>query len=189
MTYTVGVTVSAADMAWAAGFLEGEGTFYLPRSGSLCVTAGQVQKEPLDRLVRMFGGGMLQQANRTSRSDAATRQPIWRWRLHGQRAAGVMFSLYAIMSPRRREQIRTAIAAWKQRPGKCWLFTTTHCKWGHAYSDHGYTVRVRGRKPKRGCRICSRRRVNDTNARDPLPARLRSKAAYAKKKALRAAAR
>ena len=49
---------SLNDLYWSAGFLEGEGAFMKNGTGGIVVTASQVQKEPLDRLYKLFGGGM-----------------------------------------------------------------------------------------------------------------------------------
>ena len=97
--------VDIVDLAWAAGFLEGEGSFTIQSNGKHYVQAPQVQREPLDRLRAMFGG-----------SICFTSSRIFRWRLCGPAAAGLMMTLYQWMSPRRREQIRRVLEAWRSRP-------------------------------------------------------------------------
>lgn len=55
---------SPTDLAWAAGFIDGEGCIQLVRSGRgmrahvLRVSVPQVHRAPLDRLAAMFGGGV-----------------------------------------------------------------------------------------------------------------------------------
>jgi hypothetical protein len=54
--------ISVADAAWAAGFLDGEGSFTI-RSGNhgtftLVVEAGQIDPRPLLKLREMFGGSV-----------------------------------------------------------------------------------------------------------------------------------
>ena len=50
------------DLAWAAGFIDGEGTFTLTRrlkprlSYDLKISAGQTSIEPLEKLCSLFGG-------------------------------------------------------------------------------------------------------------------------------------
>lgn len=86
------------DLAWAAGFLEGEGTFGF-YSHSQSIRAPQVQREPLERLQRFFGGTV-----------TARKNPYLNvWTVCGPRARGVMLTLYVMMSPRRREQIKAAL--------------------------------------------------------------------------------
>jgi DNA-directed RNA polymerase subunit RPC12/RpoP len=85
------------DFVWAAGFLEGEGTF--GRSTTEVVAAGQKQRWPLDRLRAAFGGSVKRHRN-TSYYD---------WRVTGARARGLMMSLYGMLSPRRQEQVLRAL--------------------------------------------------------------------------------
>jgi len=98
------ITPSAKDLYWAAGFLEGEGSFIAGASEH--VYASQVQREPLERLQRMFGGHIRQ---RTPNSTAFRQQPIFAWQISGTRARGVMLTLFTLLSPKRQEQIKKAI--------------------------------------------------------------------------------
>lgn len=131
------------DLHWAAGFLEGEGSFGRGSRHGVYIVAPQVQREPLERLQRLFGGTLRLDAKRR-----AGRQPIFRWRLFGVRAVGLAFTLYGLMSPRRRAQIATAISHWKQ--GGVAARYRKFCAKGHALSKF-----ARQRK----CRIC----VNESN--------------------------
>ena len=92
------------DIGWAAGFLEGEGSFQRVKSES--VRASQLQREPLNRLQQMFGGTIGSHKWYSNR-----RGPVsgFFWSCHGSRARGIMMTLYALMSPRRQEQIREAL--------------------------------------------------------------------------------
>lgn len=85
------------DLDWAAGFLEGEASF---RHSHVAVR--QVQREPLDRLARVFGGRVL----------PVKQHPRWNlchyWGVSGSRARGVMLTLFVLLSTRRRQQIRAA---------------------------------------------------------------------------------
>ena len=92
------------DLAWAAGFLEGEGSF---SKGSNRVSASQCQREPLDRLAEMFGGTVRERKDRTERPWH--QQQIHQWDVSGSRARGVMMTIYLFMSPRRRSQIRASL--------------------------------------------------------------------------------
>jgi len=94
---------SARDLEWAAGFLEGEGSFQHVHRSEV-VSAGQVAKEPLTKLQDIFGGTL---------SWIERQQPHhndqWRWKVSGARARGIMMTLYALLSSRRQEQIREAL--------------------------------------------------------------------------------
>jgi hypothetical protein len=113
--------ITARQIEWTAGFLEGEGSFgfYRPvrkdrrwRVGSLAIQATQVQKSPLEKLQSLFGGSLI------FVSRPHPRKNIWAWCIRGHQAAGVSMTLYSLMSTRRREQIRVALDAWKDAPGR-----------------------------------------------------------------------
>jgi hypothetical protein len=90
------------DIAWAAGFLEGEGSF--ERTGSSHrVRAGQVQREPLERLQAMFGGAIKPQVRRRSHQQA------FMWNVGGANARGVAMTVYTLVSEFRRSQIRAML--------------------------------------------------------------------------------
>lgn len=138
------------DLGWIAGFLEGEGSFLLV-TGTRClhVTASQVQREPLDRLMAMLGGTML------LRPREGNSSPIWRWQLAGVAAAGLAMTVYPMMSPRRREQILRCLAVWKSAPARIKWF----CKRGHDLRiTAGYAWEKRFGRKGRFCRICANAR-------------------------------
>jgi len=100
-------SISIRDLAWAAGFLEGEGSFGC-HGGTTRVSAGQVQKEPLDRLVKLFGGRMWLKP-----PTGMGKHPVWTWVIPGKRSAAVMMTIYTFMSQRRKEQIESALSVWR----------------------------------------------------------------------------
>jgi hypothetical protein len=89
------------DLAWAAGFLEGEGTFHHTKNSQV-VKAPQKQREPLEKLQAIFGGSI-----RLLRFG--DNPNIFLWSVSGTRARGVMTTLFVFMSPARKEQIRAAL--------------------------------------------------------------------------------
>ena len=91
------------DLGWAAGFLEGEGSFN--RRGCERVSAVQVNKEPVDRLLALFGGATVQYERKHP-----VWKPTWQWYISGSRARGVMMTLFPLLSHKRQDQIRHAIA-------------------------------------------------------------------------------
>jgi len=91
------------DIAWAAGFYEGEGTCNFA-TGSQHIIVNQVEREPLDKLHRIFGGTV-----RPIKAHHMSK-PSWRWGAHGPRARGVMLTLYMLLSAKRRAQIRAVLA-------------------------------------------------------------------------------
>lgn len=135
--------IAVNDLEWMAGFLEAEGCFHYSKSKHLNVSAGQVQAEPLERLQVMLGGGLGKYVD--SRGHA---NDIHRWSAVHSRAAGIMMTLYPLMSPKRQAEICRALDGWKsQRPAQK---LRTHCLQGHPLS--GDNLYMHG--DKRYCRTC-----------------------------------
>lgn len=138
--------ITTRDLDWVAGFLEGEGCFSwrkVRRSGTASVSAVQVQRWPLLRLQELFGGNQyLVPARQTGH------QAKWQWELSGIAGAGLMMTLYPLLSPRRQEQVARALAEWKTR-GVAARYRS-HCARGHLFDG----TRISSyNKPKR-TRIC-----------------------------------
>lgn len=91
------------DLEWAAGFLEGEGCFRRSKTTET-IDAAQVNPEPLQRIQRIFGGRIW---HRKPQQENAS--PADMWYVAGPRARGVMFTLYALLTAKRRAQIRRAL--------------------------------------------------------------------------------
>jgi hypothetical protein len=103
--------MTSEDLSWAAGFLEGEGSFY--RSGGvLFVEASQVNREPIDKLQGLFGG-CIYESDASNRPSVVKRgmkvQPQFRWRITGEKTIIFMLRIFRLMSAKRRDQIRVAL--------------------------------------------------------------------------------
>ena len=100
--------ISVNDIHWAAGFLEGEGTFgfYVRKP---VASAEQVQKEPIDRLKKIFGGSLRIRITKRKSNE----QDRFVWTAHGGRAIGVMLTLFCLMSLKRKTQIKKALYKWR----------------------------------------------------------------------------
>ena len=99
------------DMAWAAGFVEGEGNFTPLRVKGHSyerVMVAQVNREPLERMLALFGGNILK-IHRNAPLKDGTKPFIWQWRASGARARGIMFTLFSFMSAKRKGQIKFAL--------------------------------------------------------------------------------
>jgi len=118
--------LSTADIHWAAGFLEGEGSFNLTKKMQVGITCGQNEQEPLVKLQQLFGGSLRQRGTIARGSTVR----LWVWQLWCRRGAGVMMTLYPLMSMRRKEQIEKALTGWKSRPAKI----NAGKKWGPEYA-------------------------------------------------------
>lgn len=144
------MSITTQELHWAAGFLEGEGSFAGATGYARCVTACQVQKEPLVRLHRMFGGRMYLEKKRSKRWHN-----VWRWALGSSEGIGLMMTLYPLMSPRRKGQIKAVLRRWKESLGQGgYLAAKTHCPQGHPYSLSNTYVRPGAKGRSRACRRC-----------------------------------
>jgi hypothetical protein len=94
------------DIAWAAGFYEGEGCVSAVRRSAesvpLVALIYQKDTETLYWLKRLFGGRIQLTSNAASCN---------RWVLSGIRARGFLLTIYQFLSSRRQEQLRAALFA------------------------------------------------------------------------------
>ena len=134
------------DLYWAAGFLDGEGSFIFTNPNhTACIQAGQKGIELLLRLKKMFGGSIC------TCIGGINKNRYFKWSMQGIGAAGVMMTLYTLMSQKRQEQIKKTIALWKTyKPHSKYR---THCPKGHEYSLENTYIRADG---KRKCKQCNR---------------------------------
>ena len=113
------------------------------------IEVAQVQKEPLDRLLAVFGGKVSFHKRKNAKAEWSD---FYRWTLYGNKAAGMMMTLFKLMSPKRKDQIEVVVSAWIKR-GKRGSHhrNMTHCKAGHEYIEGSWT-----RKGENGrqCKIC-----------------------------------
>lgn len=62
--------VSVKDIAWAAGFLEGEGWFGYTKTGYAIVEAKQVEQKPLVKLYHLFEGALYHADRHTKKTKS-----------------------------------------------------------------------------------------------------------------------
>ncbi len=105
-------SATLADIAWAAGFLEGEAHFAF-KKGQTQIVVHQVDREPLEHLQEVFGGTIREGSKRYQNNPNWHMQ--WVWVCSGVRARGISLTVYAFLSERRRSVIRSGMAAWTPR--------------------------------------------------------------------------
>ncbi len=151
--------VDTKDIAWAAGFFEGDGYFCL-RKTSPSIIVAQVNREPLERLFRIFGGSIVG----PYQAKNAKANPACRWQIFGAPAASIMMTVFCFMSRKRKDAIKRALQAWKASPGNpsVWL-ARGFCKNNHPLSGDNYIVSPSGHGRCRQCGIVSRRRYYQEN--------------------------
>lgn len=103
------------ELFWAAGFLEGEGCFYSPdhSGGSFSISASQTKtREPLDRLLRLFGGCVCLASKESTRKKGHNTQDCFVWRIAGSPAVKAAGLLLPILSERRQEQVINSLSGY-----------------------------------------------------------------------------
>jgi hypothetical protein len=142
--------VKTWELGWAAGLLEGEGSFTHHRNGDLVVSATMTDGDVIDHLQSIFGG-----TQRQFRLPSG--KTAFSWRITNQaQAAGVMMTLYPLMGTRRQVKIVECLDAWKAKPLRKAMWT--HCKNGHELIGDNLWITHEGKYEKRRCRECSRLR-------------------------------
>lgn len=96
----------AEQLIWAAGFLDGEGSFFHQKWNIGCVvTATQTERWPLELLLASYGGSIQLEPPRAGRHGGEIR----RWRVSGTRARRLMEEILPLVSPKRQNQILSAL--------------------------------------------------------------------------------
>jgi len=142
--------IRTADIHWSAGFIDGEGSF-CKHGHTIGVSAVQKDEWHVRKLESIFGGSVALYRRNNGES-------YWRWTLYGSSAAGIMMTLYSLMSPRRREKIEELLKWWKAK-GLRGSFNRqkTHCPKGHEYSGENLILKKNGGRDCRACQNLSSR--------------------------------
>ncbi len=131
---------------WAAGFLEGEGSFYVSKTGRVCISCPQKEREPLERLQAVIGGRIY--------SFTQKGGTYFRLQIHGTALCEPLLRKFRpLMSSRRQGQIDKCLAnmVWTDPANRGRKNREkTHCPQGHPYDT--FTVEKAG--PHRRCSIC-----------------------------------
>jgi hypothetical protein len=146
--------VTPENIAWFAGFYEGEGTCYIQRGGRngtrpewrlAVIQVPQNITEPLEKCLEIWGYGIIWGPNNDGK---------YTWRVSNRKQVREIVTLIRPwLSQKRRQQIDAALAeedkylALPPKPPK------THCKQGHQFTDENTYFCKDG---SRSCRICRR---------------------------------
>jgi len=148
------------ELYWAAGFLEGEGSFTPNAKRNSCqISAPQVEREPLLRLQALMGGNLTLRFEHEKRKGRRSCRWIWRWEMSGKDAAAWMMTLWSLMSAKRRAQIEKAISAWKSVPLHATVKVMKRCRKGHDLSgSDGFMARAKDGPDgfRLRCKVCQR---------------------------------
>jgi len=143
------------EIAWAAGFFEGEGYFspnirQLKDGPRVYPTMGlkNTDREMLERFHRIIGVGIIRPAYIGSQKRRAHHKDAWRWRVTNRTdAEHVLRLLKPWLSPRR---LARATEIFDDRGD---LKSTERCPRGHLYTESN-VYRWSGRSSYRACRTC-----------------------------------
>ena len=136
--------IQIKDIYWAAGFIDGEGSSQFTKSNSLVLSVPQKSRELLDRLVELFGGAIYP----PSKSSV-----VYTWQLGAEEAAGVMMTIYSIMSNKRQNEFKIALFKWKNQPftNSKYIEVFGKCKNGHEWIEENIFTEKDG---SRRCKSC-----------------------------------
>jgi|SRR5689334_16277537 len=133
------------EVYWAAGFLEGEGSFPWRKApaNQFAIQASQVNPEPLYRLRQHWGGSVYGPIM----PKGLKRKPFFAWYLGGPKAASFAMMLYSQMSGVRQEQIKRGLTGWRVAQFSVKVRQT--CRHGHSLAN----ARV-AKNGRRHCLYC-----------------------------------
>lgn len=157
------------DLAWAAGFLDGEGHFGVVRRAKygharIFIMASQTDPRPLLRLAAALGGIV-----RGPEKRKEGHKPVWRWDI--QRIAETrrqVMRLYPYLSPPKQEQIRKALRSKIEydgsRPVRVYK-RKARCIHGHEFTPENTYTHRNGRQCKTCWKVRDERRGPRTYGR------------------------
>lgn len=154
------------DLAWAAGFIDGEGGTYCSgpetaRAG-LLLKAGQAERSTLERMRDSLGLGTVYGPYKTA---GLHHRPYWTCSIGGfEKVQAAVAMLWPFLSEPKRQQAHAALYRWKLHRKAARI---THCKRGHPFDDEN--TYVRPGQTGRTCRACvrasqARRRKTNTGS-------------------------
>ena len=112
--------ISAHDVVWLAGYIEGEGHFTFGQAKAI-LNAKSIDRDVILRVARLFGTRLMGPFQ--NKDAKPTWQPWFLASCAGAVAIGWMMTLYPFLGVRRKARIRTILAQWQSlspRPSLVW---------------------------------------------------------------------
>lgn len=140
------------DVAWLAGFWEGEGSIKGSKTGSFVLNITQVDKEPLDKCVSILGFGVVY--GPLTYAYKPNSQPYYTFSVSTfERVQQVVILIWPYLSRRRKDQIKACFAriheVYTQHRGN-----TKFCRKRLHWWSEDNTYYNRSKPGKRQCREC-----------------------------------
>lgn len=110
------------NLAWLAGLLEGEGSFYVRRARDrhprVAVSLQMTDRDIVERAKAIAGcGGAVLVGDRSRHYPGKGWKDIYHWRVQAEdHAVALMWAIYPWMGARRRGQIKACLAEWSSTP-------------------------------------------------------------------------
>ena len=105
--------MTETEIAWLAGWLEGEGCFSLTSGSSPTITVAVTDKDVIERAAKLVGG----KASPIKKYKGHVKQ-VYRIGLHGQKAIDVMTAILPHMGERRGTKISEILNYYKGKPDR-----------------------------------------------------------------------
>ena len=142
--------LSSINIAWLAGLLEGEGSFYASkRSTTPVIFLGMTDRDVVARAHALLGAAAtvstIHQHKRLAHHGA--RKPMYRFEINGGAAASWMMTLYPFLGERRRARVQALLQRWRTAPFPSRL-------WTRCMRGHDFTISL-ARQRVRVCRECA----------------------------------
>jgi hypothetical protein len=152
-----GNVVAETELAWSAGFFDGEGSTVVWRSThstQTMLSITQIDRRVLDRFAEAVGEGGV---NGPYERKAAGQQPLYQYKAAGARAHRAMELLWPYLGQVKREQYERVVADVREarRGAPEHELGTDVCRAGH---EGNWTIRKRG---GRECRTCANDRQRE----------------------------
>lgn len=123
------------ELAWAAGFFDGEGNVHYHKTGNVEITIGQIDKEVLQRFMSSVGVGYVYGPYIPKNKNW---NPVYYYKVSGWvKCQHVMAVLWSWLSTIKKEQFRSTVPSAKPKK-KRWEICRDS---GHAIAGNGRSVR------------------------------------------------
>jgi hypothetical protein len=106
--------MKATDIAWLAGLLEGEGTFFtIKKQFAPRLALSMTDEDVVRRAAALVGSPSVHARLKREKEHHKTQFVMT---LTGHRAVGVMMTVFGFMGARRQKKIKEVLARWRQSP-------------------------------------------------------------------------
>jgi hypothetical protein len=155
------------DLAWAAGFFDGEGSFLIVRNGgslSPRLTVGQTDSRPLHRFMAVFNGiGAVRGPYARTKPNE---RPMFYYSVDGfEKVQALMAMMWPFLCEPKKQQA-TEMMAEVVPHVRAMIEKRQFCPRGHAMTEENTHMGTQGRGWKsRRCRVCMKEDSRSTYAR------------------------